>query len=210
MLTVIEYEQEIEGKGVENMIEFKGFPKIPRLSKEVIISEKIDGTNAQIYIAENCEPITLKSGRVVPFLCGSRTRWIFPENDNAGFATWAYSNAEELLKLGPGSHFGEWWGAKIGRKYDLTEKRFSLFNVARWKDDEVRPKCCHVVPQLYKGDFSTNAIETVLSWLKVHGSVASPGFMDPEGIVIYHTAAKQYFKKTFEHLSKWELDLKRD
>jgi hypothetical protein len=191
-------------------MEFIGFGKIPRLSKECVITEKIDGTNAQIYIADNCEPITLKSGRVVPFLCGSRTRWIFPENDNAGFAVWAYSNVDELLKLGPGSHFGEWWGAKIGRTYGLREKRFSLFNVSRWVDDEVTPKCCHVVPILYQGDFDTAKIGNVMSMLKLIGSYASPGFMDPEGVIIYHTAAKQYFKKTFESLSKWELELKGD
>ena len=34
--------------------------------------------------------------------------------------------------------------------------------------------------------------------LKKHGSYAAFDFMEPEGIVIYHTAAKQYFKKTFE------------
>jgi hypothetical protein len=189
-------------------MEFIGFGKIPRLSKECIITEKIDGTNAQIYIAENCEPITLKSGRVVPFLCGSRTRWIFPENDNAGFATWAYNHVCDLLDLGPGSHFGEWWGAKIGRKYDLDHKRFSLFNVGRWADDEVRPACCHVVPTLWSGDFDTDLIEDVCDKLKLYGSVAAPGFMKPEGIIIYHTAAKQYFKKPFESLSKWELELK--
>jgi len=188
-------------------MEFIGFGKIPRLSKECIITEKIDGTNAQIYIAENCSPITLKSGRVVPFLCGSRTRWIFPENDNAGFAAWAYSNVEGLLELGPGSHFGEWWGSKIGRKYGLDHKRFSLFNVARWNDGGgLRPPCCHAVPQLYKGDFSTEKIDLVFNMLKELGSVASPGFMNPEGIIIYHTAAKQYFKKTFESLSKWEIN----
>lgn len=35
------------------MIEFKGFPKMARLSRECIITEKIDGTNAQICITED-------------------------------------------------------------------------------------------------------------------------------------------------------------
>jgi len=30
------------------------------------------------------------------------------------------------------------------------------------------------------------------------GSVASPGFMRPEGVVVYHVAANMYFKKTIE------------
>lgn len=33
------------------MIEFKAWPKIPRLFRDVIITEKIDGTNAAIHIA---------------------------------------------------------------------------------------------------------------------------------------------------------------
>ena len=32
------------------MIQFKEFPKMPRLSREMIITEKIDGTNASIFI----------------------------------------------------------------------------------------------------------------------------------------------------------------
>jgi len=31
-------------------MEFKEFKKIPRLSREIIISEKIDGSNGQIFI----------------------------------------------------------------------------------------------------------------------------------------------------------------
>lgn len=30
--------------------EFKEFPKMGRLSRECVVTEKIDGTNAQIYI----------------------------------------------------------------------------------------------------------------------------------------------------------------
>jgi hypothetical protein len=35
------------------MPEFAGFPKISRLSRDCIITEKIDGTNAQILITED-------------------------------------------------------------------------------------------------------------------------------------------------------------
>jgi hypothetical protein len=169
------------------MNEFVPFPKMARLSREVIITEKIDGTNAQICITEAGD-----------FLVGSRTRWITPDDDNHGFARWAYENEQELLKLGVGSHFGEWWGQGIQRKYDITEKRFSLFNVSRWSDDAIRPACCHVVPELYRGVFDEARINEALSLLVRSGSVASPGFMNPEGIVIYHVAAGIGFKKTIE------------
>lgn len=170
-------------------MDFQGFPKISRLSRDCVITEKIDGTNAQIVIGEDGE-----------FLVGSRKGWITPEDDNFGFARWAYENKEELLKLGPGQHFGEWWGQGIQRRYDLTEKRFSLFNTARWGKE--RPACCHVVPVLYAGLFSTDEAEQAIITLADLGSMAAPGFMNPEGIVIFHTAANSMFKKTVKNDEK--------
>jgi hypothetical protein len=171
---------------MEEVMEFQGFPKMPRLTRECIITEKIDGTNAQIYITDD--------GRV---RFGSRTRWISPDNDNHGFARWATEHQEELMLLGPGRHFGEWWGNGIQRNYGLKERRFSLFNAIRWTD-ETPPACCHVVPVLYSGLFSTDLAEIARLELKEVGSRAAPGFMNPEGIVIFHTAGGIGFKKTIE------------
>lgn len=196
----------------DSLLEFQDFPKMARLSREVIVTEKIDGTNAQICIEETgdaeerdawlCDPFTVagvESGcGAMRIRVGSRTRWITPHQDNFGFATWVEQNKEELFKLGPGRHFGEWWGAGIQRKYGLDHKRFSLFNTSRWEDDAVRPACCHVVPVLYKGVFSTVEIEEALHKLRLDGSVAAPGFGNPEGIVAYHVAAGVGFKKTIE------------
>lgn len=170
---------------------FIPFTKISRLSRDMIITEKIDGTNACVWIGEDGE-----------FRTASRTRWITPENDNAGFAKWAQENKTELLRLGKGYHFGEWWGHGIQRNYGLKEKRFSLFNVSRWTDDAVRPACCHVVPTLYTGMFDTEVIEIQLFLLGRNGSLAVPGFMKPEGVVIFHTSNGQLFKKTFENDEK--------
>jgi hypothetical protein len=167
-------------------IEFISFPKMARLSRECIVTEKIDGTNGCIYIGEFGE-----------MLVGSRTRWITPEDDNFGFANWAYANKRELLKLGQGRHFGEWWGHGIQRNYGLKERRFSLFNVTRWTTDPL-PACCGLVPVLYRGEFDTGQIIAALERLRVGGSVAVPGFMKPEGIVCYHIAAGVGFKKTIE------------
>jgi hypothetical protein len=55
-----------------------------------------------------------------------------------------------------------------------------------------------VVPVLISGPFRTDAIEHCLRILRERGSYAAPGFMDPEGIVIYHTAAGVSFKKTIK------------
>jgi hypothetical protein len=189
---------------MENIItpEFQEFKKIPRFSRDIIITEKLDGTNGVIYIGETGE-----------FLVGSRSRWITPTDDNHGFARWAYDNKEELLKLGPGWHYGEWWGSGVNRGYGLIkgEKRFSLFNSGRWvkktadnisplgEKQEYCPDCCYVVPILYQGIFHSTMIFNALGILEEKGSLASPGFMNPEGIVIYHVAARQYFKKTIKN-----------
>jgi len=172
-------------------MDFEGFGKIPRLSREIVITEKLDGTNAQICIDDEGN-----------MQVGSRKRWITPGDDNYGFARWVEENAVELLKLGPGRHFGEWWGKGIQRGYGLNEKRFRLFNVAKWSDDSVRPACCSVVPVLYRGALAEFAVYEVLDNLEDYGSVAAPGFMDPEGIIIYHTAGNLYFKKTLKNDDK--------
>jgi len=173
-------------------MEFEAFDKIARLSRGCTITEKIDGTNACIAIGESGE-----------FFTGSRTRWITPEDDNFGFARWAHEHKEELLALGPGRHFGEWWGAGIQRRYDQQEKKFSLFNSARWTETKP-PACCLVVPVLYSGIFTSTAADEALLLLKNQGSMAAPGFMKPEGIIIYQQAARMYFKKTLDKDEEWK------
>jgi hypothetical protein len=172
-------------------MEFEPFGKIARLSRACVITEKIDGTNASVCIGEDGS-----------FLVGSRTRWITPDDDNFGFARWAFEHEAELRGLGIGRHFGEWWGQGIQRRYGLNEKRFSLFNVARWGDDSdseiKRPACCHVVPVLFRGTFVTDVAEAMIESLRNGGSVAAPGFMQPEGIVLWHEAARVLFKKTLD------------
>jgi len=174
-------------------MEFIEFRKISRLSRDIVITEKIDGTNGLIAISEDGK-----------FQVGSRSRWITPgkSTDNSGFASWAYEHKDELLELGAGYHYGEWWGQGIQRGYGLSEKRFSLFNIHRWGDESARPKCCHVVPTLYMGMFDTNTINSVLLQLSEQGSVAASGFPRPEGIVIFHTASGHLYKKTIENDEK--------
>src|SRR4051812_4307796 len=113
--------------------QFQAFPSIARLFRECVVTEKIDGTNGVVHVSDDGLTVT----------AGSRSRWITPEADNFGFARWVAEHAEELRALGPGFHFGEWWGSGIQRRYGLDEKRFSLFNVGRWgeggKDAEKKP-----------------------------------------------------------------------
>ena len=186
--------------------QFTQFPKMARLQREVIVTEKIDGTNAQVHITEDGE-----------MRFGSRTRWITPGDDNFGFARWATDHKDELMQLGPGRHFGEWWGRGIQRNYGLSYRRFSLFNVIRWcphgeepkqiptadprnvKLQDMLPACCHLVPILWQGFFTT-AQSTIQLWeLGQTGSQAAPGFMHPEGIVVFHVAGNVGFKMTLDN-----------
>lgn len=200
--------------------EFEAFPKIPRLKKEVVVTEKIDGTNAQIALFEvkseedrtrafldpKCLivfPGAFDGDSAMALYVGSRNRWLTRHEDNFGFCNWVLDRSEEIVKLGPGRHFGEWYGKGIQRGYGLDEKRFALFNVARWNSENPnRPSCCEVVPLIARGD--DISIEMVMSRLQTGGSIAVPGFMNPEGIVVYHTASRQMYKRTFEQdKGKW-------
>jgi hypothetical protein len=64
------------------------------------------------------------------------------------------------------------------------------------KYQDVLPACCYLVPVLYRGIFTTLTCEIELERLRREGSFAAPGFMNPEGIIAYHTAAGVGFKKT--------------
>jgi hypothetical protein len=201
--------------------EFKEFPKIARLSRDVIITEKIDGANAQVLIQPmEDQPAdgALVRANGLALWAGSRNRWLTKEEDNFGFAAWVERHGEQLMALGPGRHFGEWWGSGIQRGYGLAngEKRWSLFNVSRWcghgeepqripmadprveKYQERCPPCCGVVPVLYSGPFTTSACDLALIQLQQTGSHAAPGYHNPEGIVVFHVAANLGFKKTIE------------
>lgn len=172
---------------------FEPWPKIGRLKGcGMVVTEKLDGTNAQVYITED--------GRVY---AGSRTRWLQPGKgtDNFGFAAWVAEHEDELrCGLGPGRHFGEWWGLGIQRGYGLAERRFSLFNTHRWSGAEparTAPACCHVVPVLARGEFTTDAVERVMADLASMGSHAAPAYMNPEGVVVWLSTTRTLFKRTF-------------
>lgn len=214
-------------------MDFEEFPKMARLTRECVITEKIDGTNAQIGIRELADdevmptdsPICAVVGSKLLY-SGSRSRWLLPNPgavvagekyiDNFAFAAWVRDHAEELATLPAGRHFGEWWGLGIQRGYGLTEKRFSLFNTIRFclhgtepqpinaadprnvNMQHVLPPCVGLVPVLYRGLFHLKVDDESIARLRHEGSLAAPGFMKPEGIVVYHVAAGVGFKKTLE------------
>lgn len=177
-------------------LEFQAFPKLARLNGPVIVTEKIDGTNACIVIEGN------------EIVAQSRTKIITPEKDNHGFARWVYENKDILIHtLGDGRHYGEWWGKGIQRGYGSTGKWFSLFNTVCWNTFDVMQINADtgihldVVPVLFMGTFPEVIFElpVIMNKLLLTGSVASPGFKNPEGIVLYDTRSGTGYKKTFDY-----------
>lgn len=186
---------------------FRPFNKIPRLHGRCVVTEKLDGTNA-------CVEFEKTAGGVFTMAACSRNRrlvtiewhpdreqwpaveWQDGKGDNFGFGQWFLAHYLELRALGYGRHFGEWWGQGIGRTYGLEEKRFSLFHANPLK---TLPACVSVVPELEVLEaFSSSQIDMIMASLKVAGSQAAPGFMDPEGIVIFHERSGQLFKYTYD------------
>lgn len=192
------------------MSDYIGFGKIPRWNRDIVVTEKIDGTNAQIAICDgdNCDGLPCDSGateyelgdswRDPVIYAGSKNRWLSIQNDNFGFAAWVKENREELLKLGPGRHYGEWYGKGIGRGYGLQDRRFMLFNTARWSDPALRPSVCEVSTVLYEGNLKNWWPEHTEMLLRSRGSQHVPGFNNPEGLIIFHKASNSLFKVTLE------------
>ena len=178
--------------------EFIAFPKIPRGQNETVtITEKIDGTNACVIVSDD--------GSVVG--AQSRSRLIYPGDDNFGFAAWVDSNKDELAKLGPGHHYGEWAGEGIQKNpHNIRGRKFFLFNTHRWNPNNPnKPECCDVVPVLYEGPWEVGldnvrdmAMDMLWRTAKLEG-------WHPEGIVIWFHRGRRYEKVTFENAEgKWK------
>lgn len=196
--------------------------------RDIVVTEKVDGTNSAVIIEEidpelpyEGEEWTLcvieRDEGTFAVAAQSRNRLLTPgkTTDNYGFAAFVQQNAEELFDLlGPGRHFGEWWGKGINKRYVSAMegiKGFALFNVARHKvlhhwltfdDQQVLVEPVHV---LYEGPFSEQKIRDTLNVLKERGSWMSP-FDSAEGIVVFHTQSRQTYKVTLDNqdAGKWE------
>lgn len=178
-------------------IEFEKFPKIPRLKHglNITVSEKLDGTNGQIVIPNVIIP---EINPALQILAGSRNRyhkWGDRATDNYDFALWVAEHAADLLALGHGRHYGEWYGRGINRGYDLDERCFALFNTS--KPSEYLPFCVEQVPVLYDGEYQGyDHLMSIWKELVETGSHAHDfcGFNRPEGLVIWFHEMRTYMK----------------
>lgn len=172
-----------------SVFKFKPWPKIGRVNQKVVVTEKIDGTNGCIVISDDGNLVAVQS----------RKRFIHPHDDNYGFAQWVYDNGEELEKLGPGYHYGEWAGEGIQKNpHNLSGKHFFLFNVKRWGEHNPNtPKCCDVVPILYQGEATPSIVQECMDILTDKAEQIVN--YQPEGIVIYYPSTDTMFKHTFNN-----------
>lgn len=189
------------------------FGKIPRLNRPVTITEKIDGTHGLIYVNSEGHPdvghypgcnLADHLGGAGYLAAGSRNRWLTEDTDNYGFAAFVRANAATLISdLGPGLHYGEWYGRGIQRGYGMGERAFALFNTRRWRSawlDFTTPRLT-CVPVLYEGTLMSDLdarVDSAIESLLAHGSRIAIGYPRPEGVVVYHHAAEVLFKVMIE------------
>ena len=191
-------------------MEFKSFNKIEHLDKlQMRVTQKIHGTNAQVVIYQYESTNDIWHEPRIGIKIGSRNRWITPNDDNYGFATFVEENKETLINLlGLGQHFGEWAGPGINSGEGLRERCWILFDPWRYKTiPEDYPPRVKPVPILHEGEISPTTITNIMDDLIMNGSKLVPGYMKPEGIVV--SINGQRYKKVFEsEESPWKQTVK--
>lgn len=169
-------------------VEFEKYPKIEQFKRQrLVITQKIHGSNAQIYIYKD-------DNGDLQVIAGSRNRWLTPEDDNFGFAKFVEENKEEIINtLGVGRHYGEWAGPGINKGEGLEEKTFVYFHF--WRSGMPLPDYIKMVPVLYDGPLDLSKVDEVMANLKENGSKLVEGYPHPEGVVVGFLGTN--FKKVF-------------
>lgn len=167
------------------MSEWTGFPKIARLNRDCVVTEKVDGTNAAILI---------QSGRLRVY---SKSEELTGSIDSYGFYAWVMERKRAILDtFEDGLLRGEFAGPGINRnRHQLTSKTFYCFAAEPRVREGVTglPDGFNVVPVLYEGPFDTAAINREVDRLRINGSLVGG---TPEGVVVFHLAGSVGFKVT--------------
>jgi len=187
--------------------DYPAFPKVARLTRSSVLTEKIDGTNALVSVRRlsangddvvSGEIVVDDRGQFFGIRAGKRTAWLTGEHDdNFGFWCYVRDNAPMLKRLGEGDHYGEWWGPGIGRVYTITERRFSLFDQRKYV-----PPGVHQVPVI-----PTSHVSEGLAYLREHGSLADPGYAQPEGLIVRLLDSGLHYKVMSENDDKHKGEL---
>ena len=161
-----------------NEFEFRKWAKTKRfVDVEMVITQKMDGTNAQILFSKDSTPDDIR------VMAGSRNRWLSSDKDNFGFHEFVAINYKELFAaLGPGRHYGEWCGPQIQTTEGLDVRKFFTFNSSK-EIDSTFQHLVSPVAELYRGPIDLHKIIESLEALTVHGSYYN-GFHPVEGIIV--------------------------
>jgi hypothetical protein len=179
-------------------LEFKAWPKTPRLKSPVTISEKLHGSNGAVIarVGEVHSDFELAGEELLSFdidlFAQTRNRLVTVDDDQTGIAKWVQTNSAtlmddlvygalyrgEMVKEGIFYHYGEFM--KRGHK----EPHFYLFNTRRWGAVEFKTPTLKVVPVLYEGEYYEGIVEECLNDLRENGSRVHPG-VPAEGVVVY-------------------------
>lgn len=185
------------------MSDFPKFPSIERFDNlRCFITEKIDGTNGLIEVS--CQGVKF----------GSRNKWLSNGDDNFGFYAYFSQYVDDMVawyhRNAPGYNwepvriYGEWFGKGIQRGYDLKERKFMPFSYGLAEDIEGVFAPNIVLPEfLYQGKFSREVLNNCMNSLKEEGSQVVPGYMKPEGVVVYFPDYEFSLKETFDG-PKWK------
>jgi hypothetical protein len=227
--------------------QFKSWGSTPRFHKSLHITEKIDGTNAGVSVQgipfghlstinipeDACPVINEQTSQAFLVRAQSRKRIITPGNDNFGFASWVWENADGLANLlGYGYHYGEWYGEGIQKNpLAVAGRRWALFNTWHWgsKPNLDRLKMVDIpgltlVPVLHDehrdGPADYMTIPNIMEDLALHGSKADGAEMvrqgydwepdvykQPEGIIVWQRETRQRYKILLreDDKHKWEV-----
>lgn len=175
-------------------IPHKSFPKIPRLEDiEMRITEKLDGTNAVIYVSDDkLDP----SKDTFQMRFGSRNRWCGDYDDNQEFYSFCMENIEYLKRLPPGYHYGEFIGPKIqGNRYELQEKQLYLFDT-RLSEMFTDTTLINTIPVLLKST-GLHCIQDILDYYQDMNSRLNPK-AKAEGVILFIPKLNQRIKIIFD------------
>jgi len=200
------------------MSEYPKYPSIERFENIYsIISEKVDGTNGLIEIEYDDGLLAVRFG--------SRNRWLTLSSDNAGFMNFFAMFAKKIAIVpdilrakavneldnrnkvcsNPIRIYGEWYGKGIQRGYGLDTKYFMPFHTIL-AEALIEANVPNIMPPhiMYTGKFDKQIADDMMNLLRTHGSGVTPGYFNPEGIVVYFPTYQFCLKDTFEG-AKWKL-----
>lgn len=141
-------------------VERLGHPEVQDiLLGDVWIFPKLDGTNASVWFEVDWVEVDYHGPGGLTIGCGSRTRTLSADSDNAGFWQWAHENTvlHKFMQLPRNWHlYGEWLVPHTLKTYrDVAWRRFWVFDV--WDRD----KDCYLSFEQYEPTLRAAGLDVV-------------------------------------------------